>query len=120
MRTGRDGYVCACARRDSVGSAAAPAAKCRNLRRGSFTNSSLRRRAKRVDARYVNEKTGMPTAPMLPIAMTGFRRVLPAACDQIIPVGSRREGESNVLFLALSDMPERPDPPGGPNLGKGR
>src|SRR5262249_36930279 len=34
--TGRDGYVCACAIRDTAGSAPAPATRCKNLRRGSF------------------------------------------------------------------------------------
>src|SRR6476646_7470819 len=36
MRTGRDGYACAQAKRETAGSAAAPAASCKNLRRGSF------------------------------------------------------------------------------------
>src|SRR5262249_43828031 len=37
MRTGRDGYACAQAIGDAAGSAAAPAARCRNcLRWGSF------------------------------------------------------------------------------------
>src|SRR5215470_10737367 len=36
MRTGRDGYACAHAKRDTAGSAAAPAARCRKFRRGSF------------------------------------------------------------------------------------
>src|SRR5262245_36309481 len=36
MRTGRDGKVCSHAIRDTAGSAAAPAARCRNCRRGSF------------------------------------------------------------------------------------
>src|SRR5262245_9112595 len=36
IRTGRVGYVCAQARRDTAGSAAAPAARCRKFRRGSF------------------------------------------------------------------------------------
>src|SRR5262245_63198135 len=37
MRTGRAGYACAQAKRDTVGSAAAPAARCRKyLRWGSF------------------------------------------------------------------------------------
>src|ERR1051326_643534 len=36
-RVGRDGYACARARRESAGSATAPAAKRRKLRRGSFT-----------------------------------------------------------------------------------
>src|SRR5215475_2229755 len=36
-RTGRDGYACALADPDTIGSAAAPAARCRNcLRWGSF------------------------------------------------------------------------------------
>src|SRR5262245_52450043 len=35
-RTGRVGYACAFAIRDTAGSAAAPAARCRNCRRGSF------------------------------------------------------------------------------------
>src|SRR6516164_11185845 len=35
-RTGRDGYACAHAIRETAGSAAAPAARCRNCRRGSF------------------------------------------------------------------------------------
>src|ERR1017187_10234050 len=35
-RTGRVGYVCAHASRETAGSIAAPAAKCRNWRRGSF------------------------------------------------------------------------------------
>jgi hypothetical protein len=35
-RTGRVGYACALAMRDRVGGAAAPTARCRNLRRGSF------------------------------------------------------------------------------------
>src|SRR5262245_65611967 len=35
-RTGRVGYACAHAIRDRAGSAAAPAARCRNVRRGSF------------------------------------------------------------------------------------
>src|SRR4029077_7066861 len=34
--TGRAGYACALAMRDTTGSAAAPAARCRNLRRESF------------------------------------------------------------------------------------
>src|SRR5215831_5881172 len=40
-RTDRDGQVCALATRDKAGSAAAPAARCRNCRRGSFTVPSL-------------------------------------------------------------------------------
>src|SRR5436190_556397 len=36
MRTGRAGYVCAPATPQKVGSAAAPAARCRNCLRGSF------------------------------------------------------------------------------------
>src|SRR5262245_4013461 len=36
MRTGREGYACAPAIRESTGSAAAPAARCRRLLRGSF------------------------------------------------------------------------------------
>lgn len=36
IRTGRVGEVCAVAIRDVVGSAAAPATRCRKLRRGSF------------------------------------------------------------------------------------
>src|SRR5450631_441387 len=36
MRTGRVGYACARAMHDMVGSAAAPAARCRNWRRGIF------------------------------------------------------------------------------------
>src|SRR5262245_24394048 len=39
-RTGRVGYACALAIRDTVGSAAAPAARCRNVRRGSFNSTS--------------------------------------------------------------------------------
>src|SRR5262249_5535963 len=35
-RTGRSGYACALANRDTAGSAAAPAARCKNVRRGSF------------------------------------------------------------------------------------
>src|SRR5262249_8374764 len=35
-RTGREGYACARAVRETAGSAAAPAARCRNRRRGSF------------------------------------------------------------------------------------
>src|SRR5262245_36739547 len=35
-RTGRDGYGCALADPDTIGSAAAPAARCRKFRRGSF------------------------------------------------------------------------------------
>src|SRR5262249_15905361 len=35
-RTGRDGYACAHATRDTDGSAATPAVRCRNFRRGSF------------------------------------------------------------------------------------
>src|SRR5262249_12219032 len=36
MRTVRVGYDCAQAMRDTTGSAAAPAARCKNVRRGSF------------------------------------------------------------------------------------
>src|SRR5262245_49521260 len=36
MRTGRLGYACAQANREMAGSAAAPAARCRKFRRGSF------------------------------------------------------------------------------------
>src|SRR5690242_2012187 len=36
MRTGRVGYASAQAKRGRVGSAAAPPAKCKNVRRGSF------------------------------------------------------------------------------------
>src|SRR5438552_9139352 len=36
MRTARVGYACALAIRETAGSAAAPAARCRNCRRGSF------------------------------------------------------------------------------------
>src|SRR5215471_15431800 len=36
MRTGRVGYPCADAERHTAGSAAALAARCKNLRRGSF------------------------------------------------------------------------------------
>src|SRR5262245_37391673 len=37
MRTGREGYACASAKRETAGNAAAPAARCRNcLRWGSF------------------------------------------------------------------------------------
>src|SRR6516165_10830958 len=36
MRTGRVGYACAHATRDTAGSAAAPAARRKNFRRGSF------------------------------------------------------------------------------------
>src|SRR5262245_45944547 len=36
MRTGRVGYACAQANREMAGSAAAPAARCRKFRRGSF------------------------------------------------------------------------------------
>jgi hypothetical protein len=35
-KTGRDGYACARAIRETTGSAATPAAKCRNCRRCSF------------------------------------------------------------------------------------
>src|SRR6266540_5797709 len=35
-RTGRDGYACALADPDTIGSAAAPAARCKSWRRGSF------------------------------------------------------------------------------------
>src|SRR5215470_8916251 len=35
-RTGRAGYACAQATRDAADSAAAPAVRCRNRRRGSF------------------------------------------------------------------------------------
>src|SRR5262245_35718979 len=41
MRTGRDGYASAGASRDAAGSAAAPAARCRKFRRGSFIALSL-------------------------------------------------------------------------------
>src|SRR5262249_45748348 len=37
MRTGRVGEACAGAMRDKAGSAAAPAARCKNVRRGSFS-----------------------------------------------------------------------------------
>src|SRR5262245_28059224 len=37
---GRDGYACASAIRDTAGSAAAPATRCRNLRRGNRMASS--------------------------------------------------------------------------------
>jgi hypothetical protein len=40
MRTGRDGYACAEAKREKPGSAAAPAARCKNWRRGSFIVAS--------------------------------------------------------------------------------
>jgi hypothetical protein len=61
MRTGRDGYVCAHATCDTTGSAAAPAARCRNLRRGSFIGSFQRRRAKtRSDASTQYVKSLMP------------------------------------------------------------
>src|SRR5262245_45398086 len=39
--TGRVGYPCAQVMRDTAGSAAAPAARCRNCLRGSFIESSL-------------------------------------------------------------------------------
>src|SRR4029453_14890873 len=35
-RTGRDGYACALADPNTIGSAAAPAARCKNCRRGKF------------------------------------------------------------------------------------
>src|SRR6476659_7346975 len=41
QRTGRTGYVCALAMRDKTGSAAAPAARCKNVRRGSFMATRL-------------------------------------------------------------------------------
>src|SRR5262245_25403984 len=42
-RTGRDGYACALADPDTIGSAAAPAVRCRNcLRWGSFIKLSLK------------------------------------------------------------------------------
>src|SRR6476619_2370344 len=41
QRTGRTGYVCALAMRDKTGSAAAPAARCKNLRRVSFMATRL-------------------------------------------------------------------------------
>src|SRR5215471_3894439 len=44
MRTGRVGYACAQAMRDAAGSAAAPAARCRKVRRGSFMASLSERR----------------------------------------------------------------------------
>ena len=40
-RTGRDGYVCALATHDMIGSAAAPAARCKNVRRGNFIVSRV-------------------------------------------------------------------------------
>src|SRR5262249_38003148 len=40
-RTGRVGYACAQPMRDTAGSAAAPAARCKNARRGSFMASPL-------------------------------------------------------------------------------
>jgi hypothetical protein len=39
IRTGRDGYVSGLARREMAGRAAAPAARCRNRRRGNLMNS---------------------------------------------------------------------------------
>src|SRR5713101_2554201 len=43
QRSGRDGYACALAIRDRAGRAAAPAARCRNCRRGSFMASAISR-----------------------------------------------------------------------------
>jgi hypothetical protein len=40
MFTGRVGYPSALAIREAAGSAAVPAAKCKNLRRGSFIDFS--------------------------------------------------------------------------------
>jgi len=40
MRTGRDGYVCAEANRDTAGKAAAVAARCKKLRRANFIDFS--------------------------------------------------------------------------------
>src|SRR5262249_12451556 len=48
-RTGRDGYACALDDPDTIGSAAAPAARCRSFRRGSFIwNLPLRTFARRL------------------------------------------------------------------------
>ena len=51
MRTGRDGYACAQAIRLTAGSAATPAARCRNLRRERFIGASQRVRCRRIRAR---------------------------------------------------------------------
>jgi hypothetical protein len=41
MRTGRDGYACAHAKRETADRTAAPPVKCNNFLRGSFMAASL-------------------------------------------------------------------------------
>src|SRR5215475_11426991 len=70
MVTGRDGYACAQAKREPVGSAAAPAARCRKFRRGSFMRFleigapwSVDLQAKRLDHRRPENNIGFEATP---------------------------------------------------------
>src|SRR5262245_55556228 len=65
-RTGRDGYVCAIATCGRAGSTAAPAARCRNCRRGSFIKSLSEYiegpRAVALAANEFQNEKGLPAA----------------------------------------------------------
>jgi hypothetical protein len=72
MRTGRVGYDCALAMREKAGRAAAPAARWKNSRRGSFTvglltNRSAARSAARAEFKIDFQNACPPTAQTLPL-----------------------------------------------------
>src|SRR5208282_1511005 len=72
MRTVRVGYACAHAIRDTVGSAAGPAARCRNRRRGIFI-ATLRSMAALEEncrhCRHVLRSAGDPELPLLDVCL---------------------------------------------------
>jgi hypothetical protein len=90
MRTGRVGYACAHAIRDTVGSAAAPAARWRNWRRGSF----------------------MPTTLLQPLreSIALFNRQEAAAVQYFNPANARSGSRADVSSTSppVSDSPAAP------------
>src|SRR6266542_3554843 len=90
-RTGRVGYVCALAIRDTAESAAAPAARCRKFRRGSFI-MLLPSNAKREPDLFSLDVRGLEDRPPffdLGLLLRGkrFRRLLLARQNVLALIG---------------------------------
>src|SRR5262249_61311732 len=86
--------------RDRAGSAAAPAARCKNLRRGSFIVPSVVTHARTKPHFVFSEVRCSPTAPALPVAMIGSS-ARPAGCSQmkLHRLPARAEGGAMSLLV---------------------
>src|SRR5712691_2462456 len=109
-RTGRDGYACALADPDTIGSAAAPAARCRNSRRRSFmaillkmlaehlARGPLMARPNRCSTDFQNSR--LPTASSLPQEQRGLRHV-PLAALRLDYITYMRRRKATCQVLAV-------------------